>query len=136
MVMKKLFLSLIIVLFILSAACSGEERQKQVSAVADTTLFKQAAQAEIKGDFREAVKIYTTIAAEFPDSDHRDKALFMAGYLNFENLGKKDEALRYFNELMDKYPESDLIDDAEFMVKAIKSDKDAITIFEETSGNK
>jgi outer membrane protein assembly factor BamD (BamD/ComL family) len=115
--------------------CSEDNKKSQDNPKAKVddieTLFKQASTAESDGDFGKAVGYYAQIIESYPDSDKRDKALFMAGYLNYEGLKNKDAALKYFNELLTKYPSSDLADDAEFMIKAIGSGKDALTTFEE-----
>lgn len=131
MIIRRFSLALVLILFTSMIACS-DEGQREFSGDDEATLFKKASRAEIEGDFKKAVDIYLTIAGKFPDSDNRDKALFMAGYLKFENLKEKDEALGHFNELLDKYPDSDLADDTEFMIKAIQSGKDAISTFEES----
>ena len=125
-------LILMVVLLMISGGCSQEVKESaNLSAVEEADLFKKASKAEIDGQFEEAVELYVTIADKCPDSSHRDKALFMAGFLKSENLGQKQEALKYFKELLKEYPNSDLSDDAEFMVEAIESDKDVISTFEE-----
>ena len=74
------------------------------------------------------------IAADYPDSPKRDKALFMEAYIKCENLGQKEEALELFRQMLDEYPKSDLADDAKFMMKTIETGKDAISTFEEENG--
>jgi len=101
--------------------------------VTEAALFSQASKAELGQRFQEAADLYVEIANNYPNSQYRDKALFMAGYLKSENLNQKQEALKYFNEMLDKYPESDLVDDAQFMINSIESGKDAISKFEEQS---
>lgn len=128
--MKKLAALFIMVLFIVSVACSQAQEK-----VTEADLFTKASKAQGGGQYKEAVEIYKTIAATYPDSRHRDKALFMIGYIKSENLNEKKEALPFYQELIKKYPESDLIDDAQFMVKAIESGKDALSTFEEKTSN-
>jgi outer membrane protein assembly factor BamD (BamD/ComL family) len=109
--------------------CSQGDKKAKTDT--EESLYNKASQAEIAGEYKQAVDIYKEIDEKYPESEHRDKALFMIGYLDYENLKNKDEALKYFNELLTEYPNSDLVDDAEFMVKAIDSGKDALSTFEE-----
>jgi len=132
---KKIVLTMMVFAFMASIIyCS--EGSKQSQATDETMLYKQASEAEVANKFKDAVDIYKTIADKFPDSDRRDKALFMIGYLEYENLKQKDEALKYLNELLQKYPQSDLTDDAQFMIKTIESGKDALSSFKETTSDK
>jgi outer membrane protein assembly factor BamD (BamD/ComL family) len=104
-------------------------------SVDETTLFSQASKAELGQRYQEAADLYVEIANNYPNSQYRDKALFMAGYLKSENLNQKQEAIKYFKEMLEKYPESDLVDDAQFMINSIESGKDAISKFEEQAPN-
>ena len=134
---RKTALALVLMAFMASLLfCSENSKQNQddnqgTKADDIDTLFKKASNAESAGEITKALGFYEQIAKEFPNSDKRDKALFMAGYLNYENLSNKDDAVKYFDELLKKYPNSDLADDAEFMLKAINSGKDALSTFEE-----
>ena len=117
--------------------CTEDSKQgqegTQTKADSINALFKMASNAEVSGKFEAAVGYYKQIADNYPNSDQRDKALFMAGYLSYESLHRKDDATKYFDELLTKYPDSDLADDAEFMLKAVNSGKDALTTFEESN---
>jgi len=131
--MKVNYLRLSILLFFIFSVngCSSQESVEKKIVEDEDTLFENAAKAEIVKRYEKAAAIYQTILENYPDSEKRDKALFMLGFLKSENLGQKDEALTYFTQLLEKYPNSDLADDAEFMIGAIKEGKDALSTFEE-----
>jgi len=112
---------------------TDETANKSIDSGKEAALFDQASKAEFGQRFQEAADLYVEIADNYPNSQYRDKALFMAGYLKSENLDQKQEALGYFKELLEKYPESDLVDDAQFMLNSIESGKDAISTFEDQS---
>jgi outer membrane protein assembly factor BamD (BamD/ComL family) len=136
MKVKAIHIILLALLAISLIGCSknkNETANKPADSENETELFNQASKAELGQHYQEAADLYVKIAKNYPDSQSRDKALFMAGYLKSENLNQKEEALGYFKELLDKYPESDLVDDARFMINSIKSGKDAISTFEEQS---
>lgn len=135
MKLNKLIALIAAVLMIVPVACSQSQNKAKADKSSETDLFAQASKAEAAGQYQRAVDIYESIAANFPDSPLRDKALFMTGFLKSENLNQKQEALTYFNELIQKYPESDLIDDAQFMIQAIESGQDALTKFEENTSD-
>jgi len=124
-------LSIFLVFIISIWGCSAQESAEKKNIEDENTMFENAAKAEIANRFEKAADIYKSILVNYPQSKNEDKALFMLGFLQSENLNQKDEALTYFNRLLDKYPDSDLADDAGFMIESIKSGKDALSKFEE-----
>jgi len=108
--------------------------QKTESVEDEEILFKKAVRAELVNDFEAAVGFYQTVIDKYPDSPKYDKALFMIGFLKSENLDQKDKALKYFQEILNKFPDSELTDDAEFMIETIESGQDALSKFEEKTG--
>jgi outer membrane protein assembly factor BamD (BamD/ComL family) len=100
----------------------------------ETSLFEKAAGEELANKYGDAVATYEAILKKFPDSPRYDKALFMMGFLKSENLDKKKEARQHFQELIDKFPQSELTDDARFMIESIDRNQDALTTFEEKTG--
>ncbi|MCP4581654.1 MAG: tetratricopeptide repeat protein [candidate division Zixibacteria bacterium] len=134
--MKRLSAILIFILALTASGCLEEAKNTDnLSTEEEAALFKRASVAEAKQNYEVAIDLYITIADKCPDSPHRDKALFMAGFLKSENLGQKDEALKYFKELLKKYPDSDLSDDAGFMVEAIEAGQDALSTFNEKTSD-
>ena len=128
-----ILLAITISLSLIGCSKNADETAKKSNDNKEAALFSQASKAELGQRFQEAADLYVEIANNYPNSQYRDKAVFMAGYLKSENLNQKQEALNYFKELLDKYPESDLVDDAQFMINSIESGKDAISKFEEQS---
>jgi len=122
----------LLVLLIFSITLWGCTKEEPVEDV--EVLFKKAVRAEITNNFEAAVGFYQTVIDKYPNSPQYDKALFMIGFIKSENLGQKDEALKYFQEILNKYPDSELTDDAEFMIETIESGQDALSRFEEKTG--
>ena len=136
MKVKTINIILIALISISMIGCSkntDETANKSTDSNNEAALFSQASNAELGQRYEEAADLYAKIANNYPNSQDRDQALFMTGYLKSENLNQKQEALGYFKELLEKYPESDLVDDAQFMINSIESGKDAISTFEEQS---
>jgi tetratricopeptide (TPR) repeat protein len=71
--------------------------------------------------FADAETEYRALYAMWPNDKDAYKALFMRGFIYFENLKKNDKALAVFEELVQKFPDCDLADDAKILVDNIKS---------------
>lgn len=71
--------------------------------------------------FTEALSALDLILYGSESSSVHDKALFMKGYIQMEQLKKDELALKTFSELVRKYPKSSLADDADFLVKDLQS---------------
>jgi outer membrane protein assembly factor BamD (BamD/ComL family) len=112
----------IISLILIFASCSSKEPSK-----GEVALFDLAAKAQAANDFKQALDIYNKIIEEFPSSPRIDKALFMTGFIHYENLHDTTNAALAFQQVIDKYPQSDLFDDAKFMLETIKSGQDPFT---------
>ena len=110
-------------------SCAGNSSEQEVAR-----LFESASKAELANKFDEAINTYERIIANYPDYPNLDKAYFMIGFIKSETLKQKQEALTYFQTVLDKYPQSELVDDAEFMVKTIEMDTDALTAFQQATG--
>ena len=118
------FISAAFIILIL-AGCSSKEPSK-----GEIVLFELAAKAQAASEFQQALDIYQKIAEEFPSSPRSDKALFMVGFINYENFHDTVNAAIAFQQIVDKYPKSDLFDDAKFMLETIKSGQDPFATFE------
>lgn len=114
----------ILVIFSL-VGCSKKDTSKEEQA-----LFEKASLAQAANKFQEAVDIYQQITRDFPNSTRLDKAIFMMGYIKFENLKDKEGAIQSFQQMVDKFPQSDLVDDAQFMLETIKTDQDPFSAFQ------
>jgi outer membrane protein assembly factor BamD (BamD/ComL family) len=114
-----------IAIFSLFAGCSSKEPSK-----GEVALFDLAAKAQSESNFKGALDIYTKIIEEFPSSPRIDKALFMTGFIQYDNLHDTTNAAIAFQQVVDRFPQSDLYDDAKFMLETIKSGQDPFTTFQ------
>jgi outer membrane protein assembly factor BamD (BamD/ComL family) len=112
----------IISLILIFASCSSKEPSKE-----EVALFDLAAKAQTANDFKQAIEIYNKIIEDFPSSPRLDKAIFMIGFIKYDNLHDTANAALAFRQVVDKYPQSDLFDDAKFMLETIKSGQDPYT---------
>jgi outer membrane protein assembly factor BamD (BamD/ComL family) len=109
-------------IILLLTGCSSKEPSK-----GEIALFDLAAKAQAANDFNQALDTYQRIAEEFPSSPRLDKALFMVGFIKYENFHDTANATVAFQQVVDKFPKSDLCDDAQFMLETIKTGQDPLT---------
>ena len=100
------------------------------STVNEQALFDQAGQAQAANKYQQAIAAYQQIIEAFPKSPRLDKALFMVGFIKYDNLKDTAGAVIAFAELVSRFPKSDLIDDANFMLESINSKEDPLTTFQ------
>lgn len=124
-VLRKFILLLVIASGGFFLGCSSKEPSKD-----EVALFEKANQAQAANNSKEALEIYQQILRDFPQSSRLDKAIFMIGFIKYENLKDKEGAAQAFQQIVDKYPKSDLLDDAQFMLETIKSGQDPFTAFQ------
>jgi outer membrane protein assembly factor BamD (BamD/ComL family) len=115
-----------VAIILLLAGCSSKEPSK-----GEVALFDLAAKAQAENNFKQALDIYHKIIEESPKSARLDKALFMVGFIQYDNLHDTTEAAIAFQQVVDKYPNSDLCDDAKFMLETIKSGQDPFTTLQQ-----
>lgn len=123
-------LSLTVLTIAIMAGCSSKEPSK-----GEVALFDLAAKAQAENNFKQALDIYNKIIEEFPKSPRIDKALFMTGFIKYENLSDTNGAATAFQQVVDKFPQSDLFDDAKFMLETIKSGQDPFTALQKKINN-
>jgi outer membrane protein assembly factor BamD (BamD/ComL family) len=98
----------------------------------DKTLFEEGQRCEGSQEYSKAFESYATLIDQYPRSPLRYKALFMAGYLQFEYLKDTKKATAYFDRLLKEYPDCDLADDAKVIRSAVSSGKDLMSVFEDS----
>lgn len=69
----------------------------------------------------EALKVLNLIIYASPNSILADKALFMKGYIQMDQLRDEAAALITFKRLVRDYPKSALADDADFLIRDLQS---------------
>ena len=94
--------------------------------------FEQAQAFEKAQEFAKAYESYQMIIDNYPKSSIRYKALFMAGYIQLEQLKDSKKALGLFDTLLKEYPSCDLADDAKVIRDAAASGKDLMTVFQDS----
>lgn len=116
---------IIIVSILLLASCGS----KLPSA---KDLFAQAQEHEGKQEYNQAIKNYDLIIEKYPDSELRYKALFMKGFILFDNLKDNKKAAETFDVLLSEYPDCDLADDATVLKKIADENGDIMSSFEDS----
>ena len=116
---------LIVATVLLLAACGAD-------LPSDVELFTQAQEHEGRQEFNDALKKYDLIIEKYADSELRYKAIFMKGYILFENLKDNKGAVEAFDLLLAQYPDCDLADDAAVIQKYAAEGGDIMSAFEDS----
>jgi outer membrane protein assembly factor BamD (BamD/ComL family) len=98
----------------------------------DIDLFTQAQEHEGSQEFNEAINKYNLIIDKYPGSELRYKALFMKGFILFENLKDNQRAVDTFDILLTEYPDCDLADDAAVLREIAAHNGDIMSAFEDS----
>jgi TolA-binding protein len=78
--------------------CCSSEKKSEQQLYADAQAYSE------KGDFGDAVKIYTRILKSYPNSQNSYRALFFMGLVYSQDLKDDKKAETVFQEFLDKYP--------------------------------
>jgi len=109
--MRKLLVSAGVVAVIAVTAgyflLSGEE-------MTENQLYDAAQRNYAEKKFSESLKMYKKLVKKYPESTRRANAIFMAGYINANNLNDYEEARKYYSMIISEYPEHEFVDDAQF----------------------
>ena len=117
--------SFVIVAMLIMLSCGGK-------LPSDTELFAKAQEHEGRQEYNDAIKNYDLIIDKYPDSDLRYKALFMKGFILFDNLKNNEKAVEIFDELLSEYPNCDLADDASVLKETALKGGDIMSTFEDS----
>jgi TolA-binding protein len=117
------------VIFVL-IACGGAKDKTQLPD--ENSLIEQGQKAEAAGQYSLAVENYLSIVDNYPQSPYRYKAIFMAGFIQLEQLKNQAEAISLFTKLIEEYPDCDLADDAAIMKQAAISGRDLMSLIEDS----
>jgi TolA-binding protein len=99
-------------------------------------VFEQGQAFETSHEYQKAEDLYLKIVKDYPQSTYRYKALFMAGYVEYEYLKDTKKAIVTFDKLIKEYPTCDLADDAAVLKQAASSGRDMMSVFEDSLKNK
>jgi len=119
-------LHMVILGILLLLACGG-------SSPDDKTLFEQGQKYESEENYSRAFDSYKTLFEKYPQSPYAYKAIFLAGYIQFEHLKNPKSAIQLFEKLVEEYPACDLADDAAVIKNIAASGKDLMSIFEDST---
>lgn len=117
--------SFVIVSMLIMLSCGGK-------LPSDTELFTQAQEHEGRQEYSDAIKNYDLIIDKYPDSDLRYKALFMKGFILFDNMKDNEKAAEIFDVLLSEYPDCDLADDASVLRDIALKGGDIMSTFEDS----
>ena len=68
-------------------------------------------------DLRKAIETYSSIFAEYPDTEQGPKALFSVGYIYANELAENDSAVKYYSLFLENYPDHEMAPSVEFELK-------------------
>ena len=69
--------------------------------------------------FDEAVETYNRLMEKYPDSAEAYKAMFLLGYMYYEDIKDNDKTLEVFNKFITTYPDSELVLSAGVLIENI-----------------
>jgi outer membrane protein assembly factor BamD (BamD/ComL family) len=81
------------------------EALSQLASIYQSKRVKSISETE---SLKKAVSIFKKIHDEYPNSEYASTGLFMAGFINANELKNYDEATILFKQFLNEYPESDL----------------------------
>lgn len=121
--MKLYLLGVVSILFM--ASCGSK-------LPSDVDLFSQAQEHEGRQEYNDALKKYDLIIEKYPESELRYKAIFMKGFVLFDNLKDNKRATETFDLLLSQYPDCDLADDASVLRQLAAEGGDIMSAFEDS----
>ncbi|MFC1808168.1 tetratricopeptide repeat protein [Candidatus Omnitrophota bacterium] len=83
--------------------------------------FEIANIEDLKNNLDEAARLYMLVAVLYSNDHYCPKALFRAGRI-FEELNRKDEALKAYGEIVNSYKKSHLYEDTKKRIKILRED--------------
>ena len=91
------FWSISLILMIITLTSCGEK-------LTDEQLFTKANELAGEERFEEAITNFQKIFDEFPESNYREKALFMMGFLYANHLKNYEKARIAYEQFLELYP--------------------------------
>lgn len=88
--------------------------------VSDEALFQRA---RLLADPEAQLEVLSLVIDEFPDSDRRDDALFLAAQAVLDRWADTRQASIYLQRLVDEHPDSELVDDAQYLLENMHNPK-------------
>jgi len=81
------------------------EALSELAAIYQNKLVKSLSEKE---NLEKAVTIFKRIHAEYPKSEYAPSGLFMAGFINANELKNFDEATSIYKQFLQEYPDNEL----------------------------
>ncbi|MBN2382277.1 tetratricopeptide repeat protein [bacterium] len=72
----------------------------------DLALYTRGQTACNHGQFDEAIEAFDTLASNYPQSPHREKALFQLGDIYYRYVKNHEKAINYYSQVLNNYPDS------------------------------
>jgi hypothetical protein len=91
------------------------------SLITPEELFTLAEDAQRRLSFGEAINMFDLVIADYPNTQHAYRALFMKAFVSAEDLKDSRNAIIFFEQLLSEFPGGDLNESAEFMLEALRA---------------
>ncbi len=112
--MSRIFLLIVLSLFLVSCGTSPEDKQKELESEPVETLYNKAAQALDTGNTQEAIRLFEEVERLHPYSKWANQAQLMAGYAAYSS-GQYDEAVLTLDRFIELHPGHPSIDYAYYL---------------------
>lgn len=86
------------------------EALSKLASIYQNKMVKSLSEKE---NLEKAVTIFRKIHDEYPESTYAPTGLFMAGFINANELQKFDEATKLYNQFLVEYPDNELASSAQ-----------------------
>lgn len=96
MIIKVLHHLILIICIAILAGCQPQ----------DSKSFRHGQEALNKGQFDEAIKAFTQVVKNFPESQHHEQSLFQLGEIYFRYAKDPEKAIDYYSQLIFSHPDS------------------------------
>jgi TolA-binding protein len=86
------------------------EALSKLASIYQNKMVKSLSEKE---NLEKAVTIFRKIHDEYPESTYAPTGLFMAGFINANELQNFDEATKLYNQFLEEYPDNELASSAQ-----------------------
>lgn len=90
------------------------EALSQLAAIYQNKQVKSMSEKE---NLQKAVESFTKIHDKYPESEYAPTGLFMAGFINANELNNFEEATKLYQQFLKEYPDNELVPSAQAELK-------------------
>ena len=79
-----------------------------LSELASIYQNKQVKNLSERQNLEKAIELFKRLHDDYPESEYAPSALFMAGFINANDLQNYDAATKIYNDFLEEYPDNEL----------------------------